>query len=159
MDAQDKQEIFTGFKNYIKDNDHMWSDEDFKNIMTGQLTTIKRKDLIENKDMSFLLKSFVESDINGHTVFSNQVIRIYGIYVCTGKEFYDNFGLDFSNLQHQREEEAKNILSLTIEEKCVGMDEETISLIKLIHNKFLENDLRVKNKHRMPTEQINLFED
>lgn len=91
------------------------------------------------------------------TVFTNSVIRTYGIYVCTGKEFYNFFGLDFSKLQHQREEEAKNILSATIEQKCIGMDDNTIILIKSVHQQFLENDLRIKNK--MPTEQINLFDD
>lgn len=159
LDAEDKQEIFTGFKNYITNNENMWANEDFKNIMTGQLTIIKNKDLINHNDMSLLLKTFVESDINGHTVFTNSVIRTYGIYVCTGQEFYTLFGLDFSNLQYQRLEEAKNTLSATIEEKCIGMDEETVKLIKTVRLQFLENDLRIKSlKNKMPTEQINLFD-
>lgn len=157
LDAQSKVEIFKGFKGHVLDNENMWSSEDYVNIMSGQLTTIQRKDLIQEKDMSKLLKAFVESNITNHTVSTDSLIRKYGVYVCTGCDFYSIFGLDFSKLTEQRESEAKRILSSTIDEKCVNQDEDTIRFVKSIYQQFNQFDLSKKNKNKLLVEQIDLF--
>ena len=155
LEAQDKQEILKGFKGYVLDNDNMWNDENFDNVMRGQLSVINRKDLIKNSDMSMILKAFVESPINRHTLFTENIIKKYGIYVCTGNELYNTFDLDFSQLQNLREEEAKNILIETIDEKKGKIDEDTINLIKKVHKLFLQNDSQKIQKNNR---QINLFD-
>lgn len=48
----------------------MWDNEDFKLIMNGELAKIQKHDLIGHKNISYIMKYFVESDIS-HSAFSN----------------------------------------------------------------------------------------
>jgi len=117
LDAFDNLEIFKGFKNFIVDNSDIWGDNDFSDIVRGRLTSIKRKDLFNEKDINVIIKAFVQSDIETHGFFELPIVKKYVNFVFTGEYMFDLFNLDYEEFCKNREKKAKETLMLTLDEK------------------------------------------
>lgn len=144
ISADDKLEIFTGFKQYICDNTKIWQDDDFANIVRGMLSIIKRQDLFNEDNIDVILKAFIQSPIERHDFFREPIVKKYVNFVFTGQELFDLFELDYQFLCDERTRCAKDILMATLEEKINGaVDPELFNMTYDIINKYSEYDKRI----------------
>jgi hypothetical protein len=139
--ADDKLEIFTGFKQYICDNTKMWQDNDFNYVVRGMLTKIQRQDLFDEAHIDVILKAFVKSPIERHDFFIEPIVKKYVNFVFTGQELFDLFELDYQFLCDERTRCAKDVLMETLAEKINGdVSPELFNMTLDIINKYAEYD-------------------
>lgn len=117
LDAENKAEIYTGFKQYVSDNTKIWEDSDFHDIVRGFLAIIKRQDLFGEPNIDVILKAFVMSNIERHDFFIQPIVKKYVNFVFTGEELFTLFDLDYQSLCIERTNYARAILMQTLDEK------------------------------------------